>query len=303
MPSPIIKEGWANALVPGIREWFSVGMNDGQDYIPKLYRTVNSTGDHEDYAAFGGISSEAWEHYKKTGRVPSVGADVGYKTTLTNSTFIVDLQVLQDWIEDEKYSLISSLTTELGASAFNKRQDDAASLFNNAFSSSYVGGDAVALCSDSHPYGPNKTGSTQDNSYALALTSTNVKTLRLAMLAFVNDVGQKVGVVPDTLLVPPDLEDTAMEIAQSELNPDNANNTINVNFRRWNVVMWPRLSDSNAWFMIDSARMKRHLIWQERINLSIGLDRVLENIAYYQARMRYAYGWSDWRWVIGSNPS
>lgn len=300
---PIIKEGWAEALEPGIREWFSWGANDGLDIIPTLFNVVPSGGSSEHYHSFGSINSDAWDHFRKNKQVPTVDMDAGFKTSLENLTYMVDMPVEAEFIEDEMYNLIQSMTEELGASAFNKRQTDAINIFNNSSDSDFVGGDGVSLVNASHPNGPNKSG-VQTNTFALALSKANLRVVRLAMIAFTNDIKEKVGVMPDMVIVHPDLEDTLDELIESELDPSSANNAINPDFlRNWKKLVLPRLSDTNKWFVVDSARMKRHLIWQERIDLNIRL-RIGDPAAFavYRARMRYGNGWSDWRWCAGSNP-
>jgi hypothetical protein len=55
--------------------------------------------------------------------------------------------------------------------------------------------------------------------------------------------------------------------------------------------------------MADTNLMKQSLIWFDREPLSIVLDRVEQRSwAVYNARMRYSYGWRDWRWIVGSTP-
>jgi len=299
----LIKEGWANALEPGIREWFRIGAQRRPSLIPQMFDVLSSDKDAEHFNGIGAIAPDQWGLFSKTGSVPTVSMEAGYKATFRHTTYLVELPIQQELIEDNLYRNVIDAALALGDSAALKRETDAASVFNNAFSSSFVGPDSVALCSDSHPNGPTVSG-TQDNNYALALTRDNVRTIREAMQAFKDDKGNLLAVTPDTILVPPALEDDARIIADSVLDPTSANNASNPMRGRFNVVVWHYLTDSNAWFMIDSFMMRRALKWIDRVALDIRLDRVEQRAyAYYNARMRYSYGWTDWRWVAGSNPS
>jgi phage major head subunit gpT-like protein len=123
-------------------------------------------------------------------------------------------------------------------------------------------------------------------------------------MAFTDDSGNLIGVTPNLLLVPPALENTARQLAGSVLDPESANNAINPQAGRWQVLTWHYLTDSNAWFMIDTNLMRMSLDWFDREPLSIRRKDQDEAVfVTYVASMRYSYGWSDWRWVAGSNPS
>lgn len=305
MPSPLIKENWAQLLEPGIREHFFLGASRRPSLITQMFDVMQSAKDSEYMVGSGAISPDAWEEFSKTGRVPNVGFDQGYKKTWQHTTYLVELPVQVELVEDDLYGIINDSAARLGDSAALKREVDGASVFNNAFTATapYLGADGVALCSDSHPNGPTVSG-TQDNNFTLALSKTNLRTIREAMQAFKDDRGNLLAVTPDTLLVPPALEDDAIEIVNSVLDPTSANNTVNAMAGRFRVVTWHYLTDTNAWFLIDSQLMRQNLKWFERVPLSIQLDRVEKRAyAFYNARMRYSYGWRDWRWIAGSNPS
>ena len=84
-------------------------------------------------------------------------------------------------------------------------------------------------------------------------------------------------------------------------DPTNANNTINPQAGRYQVVPWHHLSDANNWFVIDSVWMRESLRWYDRVPLEIRLIDETTTEAVYEAYMRYSFGWDDWRWVYGNN--
>ena len=184
-------------------------------------------------------------------------------------------------------------------------------LFTNAFTDSgtddygfsIAGADSVGLCSLAHPYSPTD-GTTQANEGTLALTRDNVRTTRQNHMAQTDDRGDILNIMPDTILVPPELEDDALMINRSALDPNSANNAINPQNGRWNVVTWHYLTDANAWFSIDSSRMKRDLIWYDRIPLEFDKERDFDTLeAKFRAYARWSRGWRDYRWIWGNNPS
>ena len=73
---------------------------------------------------------------------------------------------------------------------------------------------------------------------------------------------------------------------------------------RLSPVVWNRLTDSNAWFLIDSGLMKQHLHWFWRINPEFANMTEFDSlIAKFRVYMRYGIGWDDWRWIFGNNPA
>jgi len=296
---PMIKAEWADALEPGIREWFSVGYANRPSLIPTLFNVLSSESDSEYFHSFGSISPTAWDDLKNSGKVASVGFDNGFKTTFQHTTFAVELPVQRELIEDNKYAQAADYAGQLGDSAALKRELDAASVFNACTTG--VGGDGVPLCSDSHPLGPNKTG-VQDNLDSLVLSSANLETVRLKMMAVTDDVGELAGVIPDLLLVPPALESTAKIITQSPGKPGVADNDINPLQGQFRYLVWPYLTSATQWFLIDSIKMRQSLIWFDRVPINITRKNQDETLfATWVGRMRYSYGWRDWRWVNRGN--
>ena len=295
---------FVEALEPGIREWFFMGANRRPSMIPQIFNIINSTKYQEHFSGFGTIGSDMWDTFRKSRQIPSARLDTGYKTTFTNQSYIVDLPIDADFLADYQYQQIIQQATQLGDSASLKREVDAASVFANAFDSNFIGADGVALCSDSHPSGPSNTANTQDNSFALSLSATNVETVRQAMMDFRDDKNQRVSVMPNLLIVPPELENTAKEIVESELQVDSAQNNINPQRGRFNYLVWHYLEDANAWFMADTMMSAMHLKWINRQPLDIYRKAQDETVdVTFVAKMRYSYGWTDWRWIAGSNPS
>lgn len=295
---------WADALDPIVRKWFDLGFSRRVPVAPQLFNVQTSSRAYEEISGIGAIGIDSWDNYNNSNQVSEVDFNQGYKKTYTHVEYVVDLGIERKTVDDNQFPTLFRAAERLGDSAALKREVMAASVFNNATSASYLGGDGVALLSNSHPNSPVNAG-VQDNLYALSLTKANLRTAREAMMAFTDDNGNKMAVTPDLLLVPPALEDDAIEIVNSLLDPTTANNTVNAMAGRFRVQPWHYLTDSNRWFLIDSALMKMSLDWFDREPVTIkrraGDDETLK--AYWRAYFRASYGWSDWRWVLGSEPS
>lgn len=300
----LISENWADALDPIVRKWFFQGMSRRTPKFGQFFNVQGSQRAYEEVSSVGATGIDGWEEFERSGSVSSADFDQGYKTTFTHRELPLKMGIRRKLLEDSNFTEISRIASRLGDSAALKREVDGASVFNNAFSDTFAGADAVGLCSTAHPWGPQKTGVTQSNEFTLPLTKANVRTMREAMMAFTDDTGNKMAVTPDTLLVPPGLEDDAIPIAESLQDPDSASNAVNPQRGRWKVETWHYLTDSNAWFMIDSALMKMQLEWFDRVALQI--NPIVEDktiAAHWIAYMRYSFGWSGWQFIAGSNPS
>lgn len=299
---PQIKADWAEALAPGIREWFSTGYKNRPSLMGQLFNVLPSESDSEFYHSFGSIAPDAWADFKNTGQIASVGFDKGYKTTFTHEEFVVELPVRRTLIEDNKYAAIADYAGQLGDSAALKRELDAASVFNNCATAGYIGGDGVPLCDNSHPASPTKSSVVQDNLDSLALSAANVETIRQKMMAVKDDTNNLAGVMPDLLIVPTALENDAKIITQTESKVGSADNDLNPQLGRFRYVVWPYLTSATTWFMVDSIKMKQSLIWFDRI--PVGITKKVQDETLYATwigRMRYSYGWRDWRWINRGN--
>lgn len=298
---PITKAEWADALAPGIREWFSIGYVQRPTLIPQLFNVLSSESDSEYFHSFGAVSPDAWDDLKNTGQIPAVSFDKGYKTTFQHIKKAVKIDVERDLVDDNKYAQIMDVTRQLGDSGALKRERDAAAIFNNCSMATVLGGDGVPLTNGSHPASPSKATSTQSNEGTTAFSATAVASARLAMMAFTDDVGEIAGITPDLLLVGPALEDNAKIVTQTPTKPGSADSDINPR-QGLNYLVWPYITSTTQWFLIDSIKMKQSLIWFDRKPLEI--HRVTQDetmFATWIAWMRYSCGWRDWRWVYQGN--
>lgn len=296
---------WADALDPIVQFRANQAFNRRASLLSTLFNVQTSTRAYEAVSGVGAIGIDAWKNYKNAGVISEVDFDQMYKATYTHVEYPLDFSIERKTIDDTNFNEVFRVSDRIGDSAAVFRESQAASVFNNATSASFVGADGVALASNSHPLSPMKTGSVQDNLYALSLTRDNLRTVREAMMAFTDDNGNKMAVTPNLLLVPPALEDDAIEIVNSMQNPNNANNTANPMFGRFQVLAWHYLTDSNRWFLIDSNLMRQSLDWFDRVPFSVymreGDDRTVR--AYWRAYQRFSFGWSDFKWVVLSEPS
>lgn len=320
MSAPMVSENWASLLTPGLRMVFHAELRRREELFKRtqIFPTDTSQRAYEDYQGIGGLSAVGWNEFEKTGRVSYDAPDIGYKTRLEHREFAKGIAVKRKLMDDNLYpgapipKSITQRVEDLARSLSLFREKAAADVFNNGFTDTGVdaagfplaGADAVGLFSTAHPLSPSNLASTQSNEGTLALTSDNVIATKNRMREFTDDQGELFAAHPDTILVPPELEETAIKIVSGDLDPNSAENAINVNKGRYNIVVWDYLTDANAWFMIDSGLKSQHLIWLDRIPADFMAEMNKDTmIGEWIAYTRFSRGWDSPLWAYGNNPS
>lgn len=280
-------------LDPVLTEIFYQHLGDPDPMLETMYRVLNSNKAKETDLRIGSFGQpQAWK-----GQLEYDGADADYDITYTHTKYARGFKVERELLDDQQYNNIFTRPEELASKFQVKIEVDAASVFNNAFSTN--GYDGTTLCSDSHPR--SETDSTAvDNKAVLALSPANLDTVRLQGVAMVDDRGDLINWNGDLLLVPPGLAKTAHEITQAVLVPNSAENNANF-FKGLQYKVWNRLTDSTAWFLIDTGMMKRYLKWYWRRRPQFAAtDDFDTEVRKYGGFMRYSFGWSEFRWLVGS---
>lgn len=238
---------------------------------------------------------------KFNGSVNYMEAYEGYKKTFTHEEFVGGFQVQRKLVDDDLYETISQYPRNLAVGAARKREKDAASTFNDATSD--TGPDGKSLLNDAHPSVVPGVA-TQDNKYALALSAANLQTVVQGMQQFKDSQGKLINAEPDELLVPLDLQETAWEIVKSEGKPDTANNNRNIHFGRYTLYVWRYLTDTNRWFVMDSGLRQLNLKWYDRVPVELKQTEDFDGlVAKFRGYARWSFGYTDWRWIAGSEPS
>jgi Mu-like prophage major head subunit gpT. len=299
---------WAELLSPQLSEAFYIGFSDDgrrSSLIPSLFGVRNSQRAFEEHLGVGVLSSQGW-NFEDSGRVQYDERNKGYVARLTHKEFSKGHIVQRKLIDDNLTQIAFDDAGALGDSAFRQREKSAANVFANAFSTgtdvdgfSNVGPDAVCLCSGSHPRSADDS-TTQSNAGSSVLSKDAVSTTRITMQRITDDRGDLMDVMPDQLLIPPELEDTAATITRSTLDPNSANNAVNPQNGRFSTLVWHYLTDATNWFMLDSGRVRRSILWYERIPVEYSktFDAETQQVRG-SAYMRYSRGWRDWSGIHG----
>lgn len=221
--------------------------------------------------------------------------------TFTHRRFGLSVVVTRDLIEDDQFDLINDSVRSLADSEVDTREIQAASVFNNAFTTN--GYDGVPLFSANHPL--YYVGGVQSNlfSTAMALSVTAMQEAAIEMAMMVDDTGKPVKYTPNKLLIPPKLMYKAPEILKGAMRSDTANNTINVfgyGEATPRPIVWRYLTSSTRWFLLDN---DTRIIWYDRVKpyQKSWVNDATES-GYYARRYRCSFGHSNYLGTFASSP-
>ena len=291
----------AKELEPGLNALFGLEYARYDNEAAEIYDTESSERAFEEEVMLSGFGAAP---VKSEGTAVSFDdAQEAYTARYTMETIALAFSITEEAIEDNLYDrLASRYTKALARSMANTKQVKGAATLNNAFDSSFTGGDGLELCSTAHVL---VNGSTFANepSTAADLNETSLENGLIDIAGFVDERGLKVSVRGMKMLVPPALQFVADRLLESTLRPGTADNDINA---VRNMGMLPQgyvvnhyLTDTDAWFLKTDA--PRGFIHFERMPLSTKMEGDFDtgNVRF-KARERYSFGYSDPRCVYGS---
>jgi len=292
----VVQEQFGLLLDPGLRKIFMDEYGMPGMVADQLYGKEKSSKAVEYDLGIGGLGD--LEEF--TGTIPYSDFSQQYRTSYTHREWVKGIKIERRLVDDDLYNVINKRPAQLALVARRTREKHGASLFNNAFNTTiFAGGDTLPLCDDSHT--AVGTSTTQDNDGSTALSATAVEATRLLMRAYMDETDNLINCMPDTILVPPNLEETANIIVKTQKDVGSAQNDINFNYGKYKVVVWDYLTDTNNWFMIDSKYMKLFLKWFDRIPQEFNKDKDFDTyISKWSTYCRYSYGFSDWKWIYGN---
>jgi hypothetical protein len=300
----MISEQWPRHVLPIVRrEWYQQ-MTGIVSPVMSLFGIEGSTQsvEYSQGMGAGGLVPEYnGDNDPSNSQIAFDSFNPLYETTFTHKEYAKGLQIERKLWDDDKMGLIRRRASALGMEYGQTRATHAASVFVNAFSSSYLGADGKALCATDHPTSPSDATSVSNKGTTALSYAAIVSTLQLGK-RMLNDRGLPMPVFYDTLVVPVELEATAYEETRSLLKPNTADNNASfLSSAGLQIVVDPYLSNAKDWFMVSKAQSSLHLLWFNRVAAELALDPTSDFnlVARYRGYMRYSYGWDDFRFIYG----
>lgn len=294
----------AKELEPGLNALFGMSYDSYDREYEEIFAIEDSERAFEEEVLITGFG---------TAPVKSEGAGVSFDTAsegftarYTHETLALAFSLTSEAVEDNLYdSLGRRYVKALARSMANTKEVKGADVLNNAFNSSFAGGDGQPLISTAHPLAGGGTLANRATTMA-DLNETSLEDALIDISTFTDDRGLTVSVQATKLVVPPQLVFVADRILNSTLRSGTADNDINA-IRNTGVL--PQgytvnhyLTDPDAFFLLTSvteAGEGLKMFQRTAMETSMEPDFSTDNIRY-KARERYSFGFSDWRGIYGS---
>lgn len=300
MSGVITSTSFAKLLWPGLNSIYGKSYNDYPVEWDKLFEKNSSDRAYEEDL---GLSSFGLASVKSEGAAITYDTErQGFTSRYNHVVYALGFIITREIYEDDQYGKVGAQKAKaLARSMRQTKEIIGANVYNNAFSSSFLGGDGAALLSASHN---NVAGGTYSNLIGTAadLSEAALEQAVIDIAGFRDDRGLLIAAKPEKLVIPYQLQFEAKRIlgadgrVGTDLNDPNVIKDLGI-FS--NVVTNHYLTDSDAWFILTN--VKDGLKYFERRGDQFEMDNDFDTEnAKFKATARYSFGWSDPRAIYGS---
>ena len=294
----------AKELEPGLNALFGQSYDSYVNEYEEIFAIEDSQRAFEEEVLITGFGNAPTKTEGQS--VAFDNANEGYTARYTAETIALAFALTEEALEDNLYdSLGRRYVKALAKSMQNTKEVKGASVLNNAFSTSFAGGDGKPLIATDHPLSGGGTLANRATTMA-DLNETSLEDNLIDISTFTDDRGLTISVKATKLVVPPQLVFVADRILNSTLRSGTADNDINA-IRNTGVLPGGYtvnhfLTDPDAYFILTSvtdAGEGLKMFQRTAMETTMEPDFSTGNIRY-KARERYSFGHSDFRGIFGS---
>ena len=291
----------AKELEPGLNALFGMEYARYENEHAEIFETEASDRAFEEEVLIVGFGNA---RDKSEGQgVAYDQASEGFTARYTHETVALAFALTEESVEDNLYDRLGARYTKaLARSMAHTKQVKAANVLNNAFSSSFTGGDGKSLVATDHPLAGGGTFSNRPSSFS-DLNETSLENALISISTFVDDRNMILALQGTKLIVPPQLQFVADRLLETPGRVETADNDINA-IR--NMGLLPQgyavnhfLTDTDAFFLLTDVPDGFKHFERSPIATSMEGDFNTGNVRY-KARERYSFGFSNPRAVFAS---
>lgn len=299
----LVKSDTPRLLEAGLKTVFFEAYDAFLGDWERIATIVPSEQDTETYAWLGSVPR--MREFKDE-RLPAGLLEHDY--TIKNKTWESSIAVERAAIEDDLYGQIKLRVQGLAREAKRHIDELVFTLLSGGFSSTCY--DGQYFFDTDHSEGDSGT---QSNKGTDPLAAESLQAAITAMMKFKDDRGKPLGIVPDLLVVPPDLQWTAMELLNSSFYPELIAESAgeqklasNVLKGRLDLAVSPYLTDTDNWFLLSTKGLVRPIIFQSRVPVEFSALEGASEAGFirdqylYGVRARYNVGFGLWQTAYGS---
>jgi len=288
-------------LLPGLNKLFGLEYSRYPDEHKEIFAIEKSNRSFEEETKLSGFGAAPSK--SEGDGITYDTAQEAYTSRYTHETIALGFALTEEAIEDNLYDSLSGRYTKALARAMAyTKQVKAASVLNNAFSSSYTGGDGKALCATDHPLVSGGTNSNRPTTGA-DLNETAVEAAVIQVAAWTDERGLLIAAKPMKLILPPALQFVATRLLKTQKRVGTNDNDVNAIVtngaisQSYTINHW--LTDTNAWFLTTDVPNGLKMFVRAPLKTAMDGDFDSGNVRY-KARERYSFGWSDPLGIWGS---
>ena len=288
-------------LEPGLNALFGMEYSRYENEHEEIFESENSDRAFEEEVLIAGFGNAP---VKREGDgVEFDTAYEGFTARYTHETIALAFALTEEAVEDNLYDRLGARYTKaLARSMAHTKQVKAANVLNNAFSSSYTGGDGLSLVNSAHTLAGGGTYSNTPSTQ-VDLNETSLEDSLITVSTLVDDRNLTLALQGMKLIVPPQLQFIAERLLETPGRVGTADNDINA---MRSMGMIPEgyavnhfLTDTDAWFVLtDCPDGRKHFV-RTPISTNMEGDFDTGNVRF-KARERYSFGWSNPRGIYGS---
>ena len=296
-----ISDNFGKLLYPGLRKIFFETYAEIPEQFSKVYKVNKSTKATETDYGLGAFGD--WK--LRTSEVDTVNYETlnpGLERTYRHKAFTKGFMIGRELYDDEQYNQINKFPKAMARAGRAFVEKEAATTFTNGFLSAKAIYDGQPLFSNAHPLlNSSKVGT---NLVTGELNDTNLKIAMQCMGETLDEAGNLISSHAKKLVVSPANEFKAKELLHSAQLADTDLNNINSIKGSLDLIVYDYLGEAaggndNAWFLIDPNIAELNFFW--RVRPEFKWDEDFDTfVAKYRGYMRFSYGVSDWRGIVGS---
>jgi len=293
---------FSHLLQPELHEIFFEKYGQYPNEYAEVFNVLSSDRAYEEDGEITGLGQMV---QKQEGR--SIAYDDPFQGQLkryAHVPFALGFRVTHELYMDDQYNIIKRMPQALSRSAHQTNEVQAWNVFNNAFSTAYLGLDGQPLCSVAHPNVSVAAGSGPYSNRLSTDADLSVTSLQSAIELMENmtdDRDLNIMVKPRRLVIPVHLKWMARELLNSEYKPGSADNEINsLADEELKYMVGHYLTSTSAWYLL--AGNEDHYLryfWREKLSFDND-DDFDTGDAKFKAYMRFSVGFSGWRGIVGT---
>lgn len=229
-----------------------------------------------------------------------------YDYVIRNKDYAATIEVRRNDIEDDQLGIYKPQAQSAAWSAKQHPDELIFDAVNKAFTEKCY--DGKPLISTDHKVGKitfSNKGKKKLSIESYAKAQASYGAARTAMMKVKDESGRPLNVKPNLLLVPAALEDVANALMTTDRLEDGKPNPYKGSAK---VQVSARLTDDNAWFLLDTSKPVKSFVYQSRKKpvfvqqTNTDAPNVfMEGVFYFGVEARGAAGYGFWQTIFGSD--